>query len=80
MKRLKKARALLIALVIGGMPLVTLATCDREIGYFELFRDDDADFFFDDGYYEEEYVVYDEYYYDPYYYDPYYDCFGCFKR
>ncbi len=59
------------AIAMAGIPLVTQAVCDPATGYFDFYRDDDADYCcddFDDSYY------YDD---DPYYYDdPYYDdCF-----
>lgn len=75
---LKKMKALLIALAIGGMPLVTTATCDPRTGALDFFRDDDDYGLYDVVYYDDWY--YDDYYYDPYYYDDYYydDCLFCF--
>jgi len=78
--RLMKLRRLLVLALIG-MPLITIANCDRRTGVFEFFRDDDADFFVDDGHdhdgwHEDGFVYSDEFYYeDEYYYE---DCFFCF--
>ena len=63
---INRARVLLTAVAVGGVPLITIGSCDPITGAFEFYRDDDYDggFFFDDGYY------YDDYYYD--------DCFDCY--
>ncbi len=64
---IKRARILLAAVAMGGVPLITVGSCDPLSGAFDFYRDDDYrdGFFFDDGYY----------YYDDYYYD---DCFDCY--
>ena len=50
-------------MAVGGIPLVTSATCDPRTGVLDLFRADNR------GYY-------DGFYTDVYYVDPYYDdCF-----
>ena len=58
---------MLAVLAIGGIPLITTATCDPVSGAFDFLRDDD----FDDG------CCYDDYYYDYYYYDDcyFFDCY-----
>ena len=48
-----------IALLCGGTPLVINVTCDPYYGVLDIYRDDDADFFFDDGFFVEE-VYYEE--------------------
>ncbi|MEK6798761.1 MAG: hypothetical protein AABZ12_07340 [Planctomycetota bacterium] len=53
----------LAALLCGGVPLVTSATCDPYAGVLDFYRDDDG------GYYDSGYWVEDVYYVD--YYD---DC------
>ena len=61
MKRKTKRLGRLIALALGGIPLITTATCDPYTGTFDLYRDDDFHHHsFFDGYYYEEYVVYDD--------------------
>jgi len=60
MKRNRMVRGIL-ALLAGGMPLVTEVECDPVTGGFWVYRDDDSDYYYDDYYYE-----------DMYYYD---DCF-----
>ncbi len=76
-----KWKALFVAAMCGGVPLVTSGACDPRSGALEFFRDDDAsgfyDVFFDDGYYVDdgyyaEDVYYDDYYYEDVYYDDYY--------
>jgi hypothetical protein len=61
-------KAVFAALAMGGISLITTATCDPVTGAFDFYRDDD----FDD-------CCYDDYYYDDYYYyydDCYYfDCY-----
>lgn len=77
----RKAKAVLLAIGIGAMPLVTTASCDPVTGAFRFFRDTDnyyySDYYYDDGFYG-GYV--DVYYEDPYYYDDYYydDCYFCY--
>ena len=72
---MNKWKALFVAAMCGGVPLVTTGACDPRTGALEFFRDDDAsgffDVFLDDGYYAED-VYYDDYYYDDGYYDDYY--------
>ena len=70
----RRAKALLIGLAFGGIPLVTFGTCNPATGTFDFYRDDDHhhdvwDVIVDDGYY------YDVFCYDDYYDD---DCFLCF--
>ena len=48
-----------IALLCGAMPLVTNVTCDPYAGVVGFYRDDDSDFFFDDGFYVED-LYYEE--------------------
>lgn len=76
----RKAKALLLAIGIGAMPLVTAASCDPVTGMFRFFRDTDN--YYDDGYYYDDYYYggyyggyYDDYYYEDYYYD---DCYYCY--
>ncbi|MBI4718896.1 MAG: hypothetical protein HY763_13910 [Planctomycetes bacterium] len=72
--RIKKAKAMLLALALGGVPLVTSGACDPRTGVFSFFRDSDnyddgfVDVFVDDPfYYGDEVVVVDDcYYYDCY--------------
>ena len=70
----RKVKALLAGLVLGGVPLVTSATCNPDYGTFDFFRDDDdygiLDVFYD-YYYDDYYYYDDDYYYDCYYYDCY---------
>lgn len=77
----KAWKALFVAAMCGGVPLITTGSCDPRTGALQFFRDDDAggffDVFVDDGYYYDggsyvEDVYYDDYYYDDYYYDDYY--------
>ncbi len=86
MKKTKRPpmRRFLLAVLIGGAPLVTAATCDPNTGNFTFFRDDgliedvldDGDFFDDHGHdgflfdFFEEDLLYNDYFYD--------DCFDCF--
>lgn len=64
MKRAMKRKAMMAGLALGGIPLITTATCDPYYGYFDFFRDDDAGYYdpyyYGGGYYYEEYVVYDD--------------------
>lgn len=48
-----------IALLCGGMPLITSVTCDSYAGVVDFYRDD-ADFFFDDAFYVEDVYYYEE--------------------
>ena len=76
----KRTKALLIALAVGGIPLITMANCDPVTGALDFFRNDDygGSGYYDDYYYSGDYY-YDDYYYDPYYDDYYYDdCWFCF--
>jgi hypothetical protein len=60
-----KIKQWLVLSALGGVPLITSATCDPVTGVFDFYRDDD----FDDFYY-------DDYYFDYYYYDDcFFDCF-----
>ena len=61
----RKIKRTAAAFALAGIPLVTSAVCDPATGYFELYRDDDADYCCDD--FDDDY--YDDY---DYYYD---DCF-----
>jgi len=72
-------RRFLLAVLLGGAPLVTAATCDSNTGDFTFFRDDgliedvlDEGDFFDDhndsGFFFD--VFQEDYFYD--------DCFECF--
>jgi hypothetical protein len=57
----------LAAMAVGGIPLVTSATCDPQTGALDFFRADNGSFY--DGGYT------DVYYADPYYSDCYFfDC------
>lgn len=67
-RKMSRAKALFVAVACGGIPLVTSATCDPYYGTLDFFRDDDSDYYYDDGFYYE----------DPYYYDPYCDPFFCY--
>jgi len=59
----KNIKRWLAALAVGGIPLVTSATCDPRTGGLDFFRDHNG------GYYDGSYT-------DVYYVDPYYDdCF-----
>jgi hypothetical protein len=80
----RRTKAVIVALAIGGIPLITMANCDPYTNAFDFFRDDDCgDYYYDSGYYCDDYY-YGDYYYDDYYYDPYYDdyyyddCWFCF--
>ena len=79
----RRTKALIVALAIGGIPLITMANCDPYTRAFDFFRDDDYGDYYYDGYYYDDYY-YGDYYYDDYYYDPYYDdyyyddCWFCF--
>ena len=67
MKTTKKAKALLAALALAGIPLITTATCNPRYGTVDIYRNDD--------YHEHSFwdVVYDDCYYcDDWYYDEYY--------
>jgi len=65
--KLSRMKSLFVALVCGGMPLVTYVSCDPYYGSFDLYRNDDSgDYYYDDGYYGGGYY-YDDYYCDPYY-------------
>lgn len=77
MARKTRFTAMLIGLLCGGSALVTTASCDPRTGAFEFFRDDDNEFFYDDGYYQDDFFFDDFYYEDDYgYYD---DCaWGCY--
>lgn len=66
--KLFRAKAVLVGLACAGIPLVTAATCDP-YGGGSFYRDDDSDYYYDDGYY----------YDGPYYYDPYCDPYYCYK-
>ena len=75
--RQRRTKAWLAALLCGGMPLVTIGTCDPRTGFLDIYRDDDADYV---DVWVDEYVYEDPYYYDYYYYDEYYyddDCWLC---
>ncbi len=66
--RTKSSRKLglgLLALAMGGIPLVTTATCDPRSGRFDFYRNDD------DHYYDDDIIYIDDpfYYDDPYYYE-----------
>lgn len=70
----RKIKLALFALLCGGAPLVTFANCDPYTGYFDFFRDDDADYYYDGGGYYDDYY-YDEYYYEEVYYEEcWWDC------
>ena len=77
---LTRAKMRLAALACAGVSLITTATCDPYTGTFDFFRDDDRDYFLDDGlfylddgYYYEEVIYYDDYgYYDDCFW---FDCF-----
>ena len=73
MARTRKLKAVLIGLLCGGSALATTASCDPRTGAFEFFRDDDNEFFVDDGYYGDGFF-FDEYYYEDDY--GYYDDYG----
>ena len=47
----------LLGIALGGIALVTTATCDPYSGAFDFFRDDDG-FYYDDYYYDDVYVDY----------------------
>jgi len=52
----KKMGSILAVLAIGGIPLVTSATCDPVTGVLDIFRDDDYyDYYYDDVYFVEDY-------------------------
>ena len=67
MKRCKLI-AMVLALACAGIPLTTAVSCDPYGGGFDFYRNDDGDYYYDDGYY------YDGYYDYGYGYDYYYDC------
>jgi len=58
-----KVRQWLVLSALGGISLITSATCDPVTGVFDFYRDDDADFFFD-GYYDDYYVYEDCFFFD----------------
>lgn len=74
-----KAKALFVALTLGGMCLVTTATCDPGYGTIQIFRDDDAydhwhgDFLLDEILFDNHHHYYED---DGFYYDG--DCVLCF--
>ena len=65
----------LLALAVGGIPLITSATCDPVTGIGSFFRDDDGGGFYDPYYYSGDVFVD---YYDPYYDPVICDEFGCY--
>ncbi len=67
LKKLSLLKTFLIVFACGGVPLVTNVSCDPYYG-FSFFRDDDSDYYYDDGYY----------YDDSYYYEPYCDPWYCY--
>lgn len=64
--KLNAVKAFLVFAAVGGIPFITIASCDSYGASF--FRDDDYGDY-DDGYY---------YYDDYYYYDGYCDPFYCY--
>jgi len=60
MKRMAKRLGRLVTLALGGIPLITTATCDPYTGTLDFYRDDDSYHGWFDGFYYEEYVVYDD--------------------
>jgi hypothetical protein len=91
---LHKARKILLAVVLGGMPLGTVSTCDYAGGQGAFFYDQGDDAFLGPGgglspypyydgvvvedYYYDEEYIVEDVYYDDYYYD---DCSfwdGCY--
>ncbi|MFQ5461242.1 MAG: hypothetical protein ACE5E5_01310 [Phycisphaerae bacterium] len=75
------ARRFLLAVLLGGAPLVTAASCDPNTGNFTFFRDDgliedvlDEGDFFDDDHHHDDGFFFDIFQED-YFYD---DCFDCF--
>jgi len=58
-----KVRQWLVLSALGGISLITSATCDPVTGVFDFYRDDDADFLFD-GYYDDYYVYEDCFFFD----------------
>ena len=63
---MRRAKVLVAAVAVGGVPLITVGSCDPITGAFDFYRDDD----FDDGYYHDDFFYYDDFYYD--------DCFDCY--
>lgn len=47
--KLKRIRQTLLAFAVGGIPLITTATCDPYRGTFDFFRSDYDPFYYDDG-------------------------------
>ena len=85
---MKRVKVAVMSMAMGGMPLVTVGSCDPYLRSLSFFRGDDTyyydpfytadayyydDYYYDDGYYDE--VYYDEVYYDDIYYydDAYYE-------
>lgn len=63
-----------VAAAVGGVPLVTVGSCDPVTGTLEIFRDDDfGDVYYGGGYFDG--YFYNDFYYDDFYYD---DCFDCY--
>ena len=73
MRKMKKARSILLLAAMGGIPLVTAAECNSPNGMFSFYRNDDDH---DDGYYVED-GYYGGYYEDVIAYGDcfYYDCY-----
>ena len=84
---MKRAKVAVMSMAMGGMPLVTTASCDPYLSSLSFFSGDDtyyydpfypADVYYDDYYYDDSYYdggYYDDVYYDDVYYDDdyYYD-------
>lgn len=58
-----RVKSAVLALLAGGIPLITIASCDPRSGTFDLYRDTNHGDYYGDYYY-------DDYYYD----DCWHDC------
>ena len=63
-----KAKRLLAGLALGGIALVTTASCDPQRGTFDLYRNDDDHGFFD-IFIEDDCYFWEDCHYDDYWYD-----------
>jgi hypothetical protein len=68
---MSRVRVLLLVVAAGGVPLLTVGSCDPFTGSLDIYRDDD----YGDRYWPGGFYIDGGYYYEDYYYD---DCFDCY--